>query len=419
MCWESTAQNFKPMIIKPADRTRSVKEYYFSVKNKEIAGLNAERKASGLYPVINLGIGSPDGMPPESVIETLREVSLQKGAHRYQSYTGTPELRGAFAKWYERWYGVSLDPSCEIQPLMGSKEGILIITLAFVNEGDKVLIPDPGYPTYTTAASLAGARIVKYDLRHDNGWYPDFDALEKEDLSGVKIMWTNYPNMPTGAPASAELYQKIADFAARHKILVINDNPYSFIQNDKPLSLLAAKGARECCLEMNSLSKAHNMSGWRVGMVGGNADYIREILKVKSQMDSGMFRPLQLAAATALGEGPDWFSELNSEYARRKAAASEIFDALGVSYDSGSQGLFLWGRVEEDNPAYVKAASKGYAVEGKTRGEVVSDYILYNTFVFITPGFVFGHNGENYIRASLCADVPTLKRACGLIKNIL
>ncbi|MBQ4286600.1 MAG: aminotransferase class I/II-fold pyridoxal phosphate-dependent enzyme, partial [Bacteroidales bacterium] len=332
---------------------------------------------------------------------------------------GTPELRGAFAKWYERWYGVSLDPSCEIQPLMGSKEGILIITLAFVNEGDKVLIPDPGYPTYTTAASLAGARIVKYDLRHDNGWYPDFEALEKEDLSGVKIMWTNYPNMPTGAPASAELYQKIADFAARHKILVINDNPYSFIQNDKPLSLLAAKGARECCLEMNSLSKAHNMSGWRVGMVGGNADYIREILKVKSQMDSGMFRPLQLAAATALGEGPDWFSDLNSEYARRKAAASEIFDTLGVSYDSGSQGLFLWGRVDEDNPAYVKAASKGYAVEGKTRGEVVSDYILYNAFVFITPGFVFGHNGENYIRASLCADVPTLKRACGLIKNIL
>ena len=407
------------MIIKPADRTQSVKEYYFSIKNKEIAELNAGRKASGKESVINLGIGSPDGMPPQAAIETLREVSLQKGAHRYQSYTGTPELRGAFARWYERWYGVKLDPACEIQPLMGSKEGILIITLAFVNEGDKVLIPDPGYPTYTTAASLAGAKIVKYDLRHDNGWYPDFEAMERMDLDGVKIMWTNYPNMPTGAPATEELYQKVADFSARHRILVINDNPYSFIQNDKPLSLLAAKGARECCLEMNSLSKAHNMSGWRVGMVGGNADYIREILKVKSQMDSGMFRPLQMAAAEALSQGPEWFSALNAEYARRKAAAMEIFDALGVSYDKDSQGLFLWGRVDEDDPAYVKAVSAGCASEGKTRGEAVSDYLLYNAGVFITPGFVFGRNGENYIRSSLCADVPTLEHALGLVKDIL
>jgi aspartate/methionine/tyrosine aminotransferase len=397
------------MIIKPARRTESVQEYYFSRKLKEIAQMNAARKAAGEVPVINLGIGSPDGMPPMDALEALCEGAVQAGNHAYQSYVGLPELRMAFARWYRRWYGVELDASSEIQPLVGSKEGILLISLAFLDKGDKVLVPDPGYPTYSSASRLAEAEILTYDLKEDNGWKPDFEALEKMDLSGVKIMWTNYPNMPTGASATEELYAELVAFGRRHGILICNDNPYSFILNDNPMSILSQPGAKDCCLELNSLSKAHNMAGWRIGMVAADAEVISQILKVKSQMDSGMFKPLQLAAVKALEQGSDWFAELNDEYRRRRVLAGEIFDMLGVTYDHSSAGMFLWGRVpqnvQDDN--------------GISAGQVLSDRILYEAGVFITPGFIFGKRGENYIRISLCAKPDTLREAAGRIRRIL
>lgn len=397
------------MIIKPARRTESVQEYYFSRKLKEIAQMNAARKAAGEVPVINLGIGSPDGMPPMDAVEALCEGAVQAGNHAYQSYVGLPELRMAFARWYRRWYGVELDASSEIQPLVGSKEGILLISLAFLDKGDKVLVPDPGYPTYSSASRLAEAEILTYDLKEDNGWKPDFEALEKMDLSGVKIMWTNYPNMPTGASATEELYAELVAFGRRHGILICNDNPYSFILNDIPMSILSQPGAKDCCLELNSLSKAHNMAGWRIGMVAADAEVISQILKVKSQMDSGMFKPLQLAAVKALEQGSDWFAELNDEYRRRRVLAGEIFDMLGVTYDHSSAGMFLWGRVpqnvQDDN--------------GISAGQVLSDRILYEAGVFITPGFIFGKRGENYIRISLCAKPDTLREAAGRIRRIL
>ena len=395
------------MIIRPAKRTESVQEYYFSRKLKEISAMNAERAANGEDPVINLGIGSPDGMPPHEAIEALVESASEPGNHAYQSYVGLPELRQAFADWYSEWYGVALDPSKEIQPLVGSKEGILLISLAFLNEGDKVLVPDPGYPTYSSASKLTGAEIVTYDLKAENGWQPDFEALEAMDLSGVKIMWTNYPNMPTGAPATGELYEKLVDFGLRHGIMICNDNPYSFILNEKPISVLACPRAKECCLELNSLSKAHNMAGWRIGMVAGAADVVSEILKVKSQMDSGMFKPLQLAAIEALKQGPEWFAELNAEYRRRRELAGEIFDLIGAEYDHDSAGMFLWGRVgnlPEDGDI--------------TAGQRISDKILYEAGVFITPGFIFGRNGNNYIRISLCAKPETLRQAWQKIKTL-
>ena len=392
------------MIIQPARRTESIKEYFFSVKNREMAALNRERAARGEDPVINLGIGSPDGMPPQKALQIVSETALRPGVHGYQSYMGLPELRQALSDWYARYYGVTLDPSTEIQPLTGSKEGILLISLTFLNPGDKVLVPDPGYPTYTSASQIAEAEVVKYDMVAEKGWTPDFDALEAMDLTGVKMMWTNYPGMPTGARATEQLYAKIADFGRRHGILIVNDNPYSFIRNDHPLSLLAAPGARECCLEMNSLSKAHNMAGWRIGMVAGEADYIREILKVKSQMDSGMFKPLQLAAVEALSQGPEWFAQLNAEYRSRALVAGKIMEALGASYDPDSAGLFLFGKL----PAVIPGGAKE---SGKTRGEILSDRILYGAGVFITPGFIFGKNGEDYIRISLCAPVPVLEKA--------
>ena len=397
------------MIISPAHRTGSVQEYYFSRKLKEIAAMNAERKSAGMPPVINLGIGSPDGMPPQPAIDALCDAAVQPGNHAYQSYVGLPELRQAFADWYARWYGVMLDPAKEIQPLVGSKEAILLISLAFLDKGDKVLVPDPGYPTYTSASRLVEAEIVTYDLCEKNGWQPDFEALESMDLKGVKIMWTNYPNMPTGASASEELYARLVDFGRRHNILICNDNPYSFILNDNPLSILSQPGAMECCLELNSLSKAHNMAGWRIGMVAAEADVIAQILKVKSQMDSGMFKPLQLAAIEALKQGPEWFAQLNEEYARRRVLAGEIFDMLGVTYDHSSAGMFLWGRVpqniQDDN--------------GISAGQVLSDRILYEAGVFITPGFIFGKRGENYIRISLCAKPDTLREAAERIRRIL
>ena len=388
------------MMIRPAKRTESVQEYYFSRKLKEIAAMNAERQARGEELVINLGIGSPDGMPPMAAIDALTESAVQSGNHAYQSYVGLPELRQAFADWYLRWYGVELNPANEIQPLVGSKEGILLISLAFLDEGDKVLVPDPGYPTYSSASRLAGAEILTYDLKEENGWQPDFEALENMDLTGVKIMWTNYPNMPTGAPASKELYERLVDFGLKHGIMICNDNPYSFILNDDPLSILAYSRAKECCLELNSLSKAHNMAGWRIGMVAGASDVISEILKVKSQMDSGMFKPLQKAAVEALKQGPEWFGRLNDEYRRRRVLAGEIFDLIGAEYDHDSAGMFLWGKVSGP-------------------GLAVSDRILYEAGVFITPGFIFGRNGENYIRISLCAKPEVLKRAADKIRCIL
>ena len=384
------------MIVEAAERTREVREYYFSRKNRQIAELNARRDT----PVINLGIGSPDRRPPQEAIDTLCDMAQQDGVHAYQSYLGAPQLREAFARWYERYYDVKLDPSCEIQPLTGSKEGILLLSLAFLDKGDKVLVPDPGYPTYTSASRLCEAQILSYDLREEDGWMPDFEALESMDLSGVKMMWTNYPNMPTGAPASRALYERLVRFGLEHNILICNDNPYSFILNDKPLSILSVPRARECCVELNSLSKAHNMSGWRVGMIAGEREYVSELLKVKSQMDSGMFRPLQFAAAAALDRGPEWFEKLNGEYRLRKQAAARIFDYLGVKYNPDSQGLFLWGKRGAD-------------------AEAVSDRLLEEAGVFITPGFIFGKNGSEYLRISLCAEPEVFEEALERIRKVI
>lgn len=388
-------------MIRPAKRTESVQEYYFSRKLKEIAQMNVSRAEAGEDLVINLGIGSPDGMPPMDAVEALCGSAVEAGNHAYQSYVGLPELRKAFADWYARWYGVTLDPAKQIQPLVGSKEAILLISLTYLDKGDKVLVPDPGYPTYSSASKLVEAEIIPYDLKEENGWWPDFDALEKVDLSGVKIMWTNYPNMPTGAPASEELYAKLVKFGKDHDILICNDNPYSFILNDRPLSILSQPGAMDCCLELNSLSKAHNMAGWRIGMVAAQADVISQILKVKSQMDSGMFKPLQLAAVQALKQGPEWFRELNEEYRRRRVLAGEIFDLIGAAYQKDSTGMFLWGKVSEGT------------------GEQVSDRLLYEAGVFITPGFIFGKNGSQYIRISLCAKPEILKAAAERISAAL
>ena len=403
------------MIIPPAHRTESVQEYYFSRKLKEIAAINRQNAAEGRPAVVNLGIGAPDGMPPAAAIDTLVATAQKSDSHAYQSYVGLDALREAFAAWYARYYGVTLDPAGEIQPLVGSKEGILLTALAFLNAGDGVLVPDPGYPTYTSASRMTEARIVTYDLCADNGWQPDFDALERMDLSGVKLMWVNYPHMPTGASATPELYARIVDFALRHRILVVNDNPYSFILNDRPLSILATPRARECCLELNSLSKAHNMSGWRIGMIAGDRELVAQVLKVKSQMDSGMFKPLQLAAVEALRQGPEWFQALNAGYARRKVLAGRIFDTIGAQYDASSSGLFLWGRVAADNPYAALTPADG----GKSLGERVSDTILYRSGVFITPGFIFGHNGEDYIRISLCAKENVLEKAQQLVAGII
>ena len=388
------------MIIQPANRTLSVKEYYFSIKNKEIASLNAERAAQGLDPVINLGIGSPDGSPSADAVEALCNCARKTGVHGYQSYTGIPELRKAMADWYARWYGVQLDPVTEIQPLMGSKEGILLLSLAFLNPGDKVLVPNPGYPTYTSSTRMCEAELVTYDLVEAKGWYPDFEALEAMDLTGVKLMWTNYPNMPTGAPARMDVYEKLVDFARRHGILLVNDNPYGFVLN-KPTSIFSVPGAKECCLEMNSLSKSHNMAGWRVGMMLGDADIIKELLKVKTQMDSGMFRGIQEAAIAALYADESWYRELNEEYKKRQAVARRIMDTLGCKYDTEAGGLYVWARVPE-----------GEAKDW-------SDRILYKAGVFLTPGFIFGSNGAHHLRISLCANVPTLEKALERIQKAL
>lgn len=384
------------MIIQAANRTNGVSEYYFSKKLQEIDLMN--RKG---MKVINLGIGAPDGMPPGNVIHTLVKEVQQPGNHAYQSYKGLKELREGFADWYKKYYQVELDPDKEIQPLVGSKEGILLLSLAFLNRGDKVLVPDPGYPTYSSAALLTEADILYYDLKEENHWMPDFRKLEKMDLSGVKMMWTNYPNMPTGAKASLKLYEQLVAFGLKHRIMICNDNPYSFILNEEHLSILSVNRAKECCVELNSLSKAHNMSGWRIGMIAGEAEVIAQVLKVKSNMDSGMFKPLQLAAVKALKQNEDWYDELNEEYQKRKRLAGEIFDLLNVKYDKKSGGMFLWGKVDAQ----------------WKNGEALSEEILQQARVFITPGFIFGNNGEQYVRISLCATEEVLQEAASRIRK--
>jgi aspartate/methionine/tyrosine aminotransferase len=384
--------------IRPAERLSLVSEYYFSRKLKEVAQLNAEGK-----DIISLAIGSPDMPPSEQTIEKLCEVAHQPSAHGYQPTMGTPELREAMADFYKRWYGVELNPKTEIQPLIGSKEGILHITLAFVNPGDEVLVPNPGYPTYTSLSKLLGAKIVNYNLREDNGWQPDFDELERMDLSRVKLMWTNYPNMPTGGNARRETYERLVQFAQQHGIVVVNDNPYSFILNEEPLSLLQVPGAKECCIELNSMSKSHNMPGWRVGLCATNAQFISWILKVKSNIDSGTFRGLQLAAAEAYRNSADWHRSANIEiYARRRHYAEQIMKVLGCSYDDKQVGMFLWGKIPA---AY-------------TNAEELTERVLHEACVFITPGFIFGSNGERYIRISLCAKEEKIQEALKRIEKV-
>lgn len=383
--------------IKPADRLSQVTEYYFSRKLKEIDRLNAEGK-----DIISLAIGSPDMPPSQATVDKLCEVARQAGAHGYQPTSGTPELRQAMAGFYKRWYGVDIDPQTEVQPLIGSKEGILHITLAFVNSGDKVLVPNPGYPTYTSLSKILGAEVVNYNLREDDGWQPDFNELESMDLTGVRIMWTNYPNMPTGAPARMETYKRLVSFARRHNILIVNDNPYSLILNEKPLSLLQVEDAKDCCIELNSMSKSHNMPGWRVGMCVGNRQFIQWILKIKSNIDSGTFRGIQLAAAEAYNNDDAWHRQANMEtYRRRRHLAEAIMQELCCEYDKGQVGMFLWGKI----PARYANA------------EELTEKVLHDARVFITPGFIFGSNGERYIRISLCAKDERMEEALRRIKE--
>lgn len=386
--------------IRPADRVSAVQEYYFSRKLKEVAQLNAEGQ-----DIISLAIGSPDMPPSPQTISKLCEVASRPDAHGYQPTMGTPELRKAMANFYNRWYGVTLDPAKEIQPLIGSKEGILHVTLAFVNPGEKVLVPNPGYPTYTSLSKILGAQIVNYNLREDNGWQPDFDELEGMDLTGVRLMWTNYPNMPTGGNARVETYERLVDFARRHGIVVVNDNPYSFILNDKPLSLLQIDGAKDCCIEFNSMSKSHNMPGWRVGMCASNAEFISWILKIKSNIDSGTFRGLQLAAAEAYNTNtPEWHHEANiATYRRRRDIAEEIMRVLGCSFDPSQVGMFLWGKIPD---CYTDA-------------EQLTERVLHEARVFITPGFIFGTNGSRYIRISLCAKDEKIREALERIRVMI
>ena len=396
-------------LFEPANRLSSVQEYYFSRKLKEVARLNAEGK-----DIISLAIGSPDMPPAERTIEVLCSEARKANAHGYQPTVGTPELRQGMAAFYRRWYGVELDAATEIQPLIGSKEGILHVTLAFVNPGERVLVPNPGYPTYTALSKLLGAEVVNYDLTEEHGWQPDFDQLEeivKTPGSKVRLMWTNYPHMPTGAPARRETYERLVEFGRRHGIIIVNDNPYSFIrpllsfhkeEEQRLLSILQVPGAKDCCIEFNSMSKSFNMPGWRVGMLCTNATFISWILKVKSNIDSGTFRPMQLAAADALtNSSEEWHHEANVRtYAPRRAVAEEIMTALGCRFDPSQTGMFLWGRIPD---SYADV-------------EDLTERVLHEARVFITPGFIFGSGGNRYIRISLCAKVGQMQEALKRIR---
>lgn len=385
--------------MKPASRVNSIQEYYFSRKLKEVAKLNAEGQ-----DIISLAIGSPDMPPSKQTIDKLCEVAHDPNAHGYQPTSGLPELHRAMASFYKRVYGVEVDPMTELQPIIGSKEGIMYVTLAFCNPGDKVLIPDPGYPTYTAVNKIFGTQIINYDLREDNGWQPDFEQLERMDLTGVKVMWTNYPNMPTGGNARMETFERLVAFAKKHDILVVNDNPYSLILNDNPLSIMQVPGAKDCCIEFNSMSKSHNMPGWRVAMMISNKDYISWMFKIQSNIENGTFRGIQLAAAEAFNTNtPEWHRENNIEnYRRRRVIADDIMRALGCTFDSTQVGMFLWGRIPD----------KYKDVEDLTEA------VLHKARVFITPGFIFGNNGKRYIRISLCAKDEKMQEALKRIKTV-
>ncbi|MBP5359856.1 MAG: aminotransferase class I/II-fold pyridoxal phosphate-dependent enzyme [Bacteroidaceae bacterium] len=385
--------------ISPADRLGLVSEYYFSRKLKEVARRNAEGE-----DIISLAIGSPDMPPSPETIDTLCREAQKADVHGYQPTVGLPQLREAMAGWYKRWYGVELNPQTEIQPLIGSKEGILHVTLALANVGDKVLVPNPGYPTYTSLTKLLGCQVVNYDLNEANDYQPDFAQLEQMDLSGVKLMWTNYPNMPTGANAQMKTYERLVRFAKTHGIVVVNDNPYSFILNDKPLSLLQVDGAKDCCIEFNSMSKSHNMPGWRVGMLATNSQFVQWIVKVKSNIDSGTFRPLQLAAVQAYQNSADWHRQANiSLYRERRDIAEKIMTTLGCSYNPDQVGMFLWGRIPD---SYQDC-------------EQLTERVLNEAHVFITPGFIFGSNGQRYVRISLCAKKEKMQAALERIQTTI
>ena len=386
----------KPII--PAERLSSISEYYFSTKLKEVADMNAK----GMN-VISLGIGSPDLPPSAETIEALCKSAIDDKAHGYQPYVGIPELRNAFAEWYKKWFSVELNPANEIQPLIGSKEGILHISLAFLNPGDGVLVPNPGYPTYSSVSNLVQAKVSTYDLDEDNDWQPDFGALEKMDLSNVKLMWVNYPNMPTGASATPELFEKLVAFGKKHGIVICNDNPYSFILNENRLSILQVEGAKDICIELNSMSKSHNMPGWRMGMLASNAQFVQWVLKVKSNIDSGQFKPMQVAAVAALNNSEGWHKKMNIDlYKNRRQLAEEILNTLGCTFDNKQVGMFLWGKI----PARYKDSGE------------LADKVLYESKVFITPGFIFGDKGNRYIRLSLCANDKMLSEALERVKQL-
>lgn len=390
-------------MIATAKRLDGIGEYYFSQKLREIDELNKQGRN-----IINLGIGSPDLPPHPDVIKVLQDESAKPNVHAYQNYKGSPILRKAFAGWYQAWYNVSLNPDTEILPLIGSKEGIMHICMTYLNEGDEVLLPNPGYPTYRSAVKLAGAVCVDYDLKEENNYYPDFEALEKYVSSpiggsrkgAVKLIWVNYPHMPTGQLASVEMYKKLIAFAKKYGILVCHDNPYSFILNDNPMSLLSIEGAKDCVIELNSLSKSQNMAGWRVGVLCAAKERIDEVLRFKSNMDSGMFLPVQLAAAKALGLGKDWYDSVNSVYRERRAKVYELLDTLNCTYSKDQVGMFMWAKI----PGNYK---DGYAL---------SDEVLYNNNVFITPGGIFGSAGEKYIRISLCGSIEKFEEAIKRVK---
>ncbi len=384
--------------MKPAERIREVKEYYFSKKLKEIAQMNAE----GMN-VLNLGIGNPDQAPSAQTIETLISAAERSDTHGYQSYIGIPKLRTAFSDWYSKWFGVELNPDTEILPLIGSKEGIMHISMAFVNPGDQVLIPNPAYPAYAAVSKLVGAEAITYNLEETLSWQPDLDALEQKDLSKVKIMWVNYPNMPTGTPADMEFFRKLIAFGKKHNILICNDNPYSFILNENPKSILAMEGAKDVAIELNSLSKSHNMAGWRIGMVAGSAEHIQYILRVKSNMDSGTFRAMQEAAAVALQNGADWYENINKSYKERRTVVEEILDLVDAEYSTEQVGMFMWAKIGD---RYKDAAE-------------LSDKILYEAKVFLTPGFIFGSAGERFIRISLCSSMEMLQEAKERIRKVI
>ncbi|MBP3549449.1 MAG: aminotransferase class I/II-fold pyridoxal phosphate-dependent enzyme [Rikenellaceae bacterium] len=387
----------EPINIQLSDRLEGVGEYYFSRKLREIDQMRAAGRR-----IISLGIGSPDRPPHSSVVDRLHEVASRPDTHAYQSYKGAAVLRRAFSAWYAERYGVQLDPESEILPLIGSKEGLMHICMTYLRRGDRVLIPNPGYPTYRSAVTLSGGEPKEYRLNAEGDWFPNFEEIESEGLEGVKMMILNYPQMPTGAVPTREMFARVVEFAHRHSILLVHDNPYSFVRNAEPLSLLSVEGAKECAIELNSLSKSHNMAGWRIGMIGGRKEWIDQIMRFKSNMDSGQFLPMQEAAATALALGDEWYAELNEEYYAREAYGYRLLDALGCSYRKGQAGLFIWAEL----PAEFEGDCYAF-----------SDRVLERCGVFVTPGGIFGSEGDRYIRISLCAKREQLAEAIEAIEK--